>query len=136
LTRPDITYVVGGVSICMLRVNLTLMFFFVSCVILRVPLVSIYKPGANLFDTSFSDVDWAASRSNRRSTSGYFTFFSGNLVTWRRPMTHIASKMLWVCSLCDLGLDVATPMQMHCENQATIFIANNFVFHVHTKHMY
>ena len=31
----------------------------------------------------YSDVDWAGAIDDRRSTSGYFTFVSGNLVTWR-----------------------------------------------------
>uniref|UniRef100_A0A2N9EWV2 Integrase catalytic domain-containing protein n=1 Tax=Fagus sylvatica TaxID=28930 RepID=A0A2N9EWV2_FAGSY len=74
------------------------------------------------------------------------------LVTWRskkqnvvarssaeaeyRAMAHIASEMLWVHSLlCDLGIDVPTPMQMFCDNQAAIFIANNPVFHERTKHI-
>jgi hypothetical protein len=51
-------------------------------------------------------------------------------------MAHIVSKMLWVHSLlCDLGLDVLTPMQMQCDNQDAIFIANNPVFHEYTKHI-
>jgi hypothetical protein len=51
-------------------------------------------------------------------------------------MAHTTSEMLWVRSLlCDLGLDVPTPMQMHCDNQAAIFIANNPVFQDCTKHI-
>jgi hypothetical protein len=41
-----------------------------------------------------------------------------------------------VCSLLrDLDLDVSTPIQMHCDNQAAIFIANNPIFHDRTKHI-
>ncbi|CAL8084987.1 unnamed protein product [Prunus armeniaca] len=32
---------------------------------------------------AYTDVDWAGSVTDRRSTSGYFTFVGGNLVTWR-----------------------------------------------------
>ena len=36
-------------------------------------------------------------------------------------MAHIASKMLWVCSLLhDMDIDAPTPMQIVCDNQATI----------------
>ena len=112
----------------------------------------LYKPCASLFVTDFSDADWAGCHSDRRSTSGYCTFVGGNLVTWRSKkqnvvprssaeaeycvMAHTASEMLWVRSLLrDLGIDVSTPMQMFCNNQATIFIANNPVFHERTKHI-
>ena len=51
-------------------------------------------------------------------------------------MAHTASKMLWVHSLLrDLDIDVSTVMQMFCDNQATIFIANNPIFHERTKHI-
>ena len=31
----------------------------------------------------YTDADWAGNISDRKSTSGYFTFEGGNLVTWR-----------------------------------------------------
>ena len=31
----------------------------------------------------YTDVDWAGAVDDRRSTSGYFTFVGGNLVTWK-----------------------------------------------------
>ena len=34
----------------------------------------------------------------------------------------------------DLDIDVPTPMLMFCDYQTAIIIANNFVFHEHTKH--
>ena len=53
-----------------------------------------------------------------------------------RAMAHTASKMLWVPSLlCDFGVDIPIPMQRYCDNQTTIFIANNPVFHDRTKHI-
>ena len=31
----------------------------------------------------YTNADWAGVVDNRRSTSGYFTFVGGNLVTWK-----------------------------------------------------
>ena len=33
--------------------------------------------------TGYADVDWAGNISDRKSTSNYFTFVGGNLITWR-----------------------------------------------------
>ena len=102
-----------------------------------------------LYVTGFSDADWAGSLSNGQSTSGYCTFVTGNLITWRnkmqnvvahssveaeyRAMAYTASKMLWVPSLLrDFGVDIPIPMQRYCDNQTTIFIANNPVFHTYS----
>lgn len=111
----------------------------------------LYKPSPTLYVTGFCNDDWAGSHSDRRSTSDYCTFAGGNLVTWRskkqtvvacssakakyRAMAHTNSKMLWVQSLLsDLGVVIPIPMQMCCDNQAAIFIANNPMFHERTKH--
>lgn len=100
----------------------------------------LYKPSPTLYVTGFSDDDWAGSHSDCWSTSGYCTFVGGNLVTWHskkqnvvacssakaeyRAMAHTNSKMLWVQSLLhELGVVIPIPMQMCCDNQATIFIA-------------
>ena len=69
----------------------------------------LHKPSHKLKVESFSDADWAGSCSGRRSTSGYYTFISGNLVTLRskkqtvmtlssakaeyHAMAHTASEM-------------------------------------------
>jgi hypothetical protein len=41
----------------------------------------------NLDVNGYTDADWAGSIQDRRSTSGYFTFVGGNLVTWRSKKT-------------------------------------------------
>ncbi|KAB2625923.1 hypothetical protein D8674_017583 [Pyrus ussuriensis x Pyrus communis] len=40
----------------------------------------------------FTDADWAGSVGDRRSTSGYFTFVGGNLVTWRSKKQKVVSR--------------------------------------------
>ena len=39
----------------------------------------------------YTNVDWAGAVDGRRSTSSYFTFVGGNLVTWNRKKQHVVS---------------------------------------------
>uniref|UniRef100_A0A0V0GVX2 Putative ovule protein n=1 Tax=Solanum chacoense TaxID=4108 RepID=A0A0V0GVX2_SOLCH len=40
----------------------------------------------------FADVDWAGSKINRRSTTGYCIFVGGNLVAWRSKKRSVVSR--------------------------------------------
>ncbi|KAL0667809.1 hypothetical protein Bca4012_030513 [Brassica carinata] len=100
----------------------------------------------------YCDADWAGDRVDRRSTTGYCTFIGGNLVTWKskkqnivscssaeaeyRAMRKLTSELIWIRNLLqDLGIEISTPITMHCDNQAAIHIASNSVFHERTKHI-
>lgn len=155
VTRPDITYAVSVVSQFMHAPRQP--HFDAMCRILRYLKGApgqglLYKSSSSLTVTGFSDANWAGSRTDRWSTSGYCTFVGGNLVTQRskkqavvarssaeaeyRAMAHTTSELLWVRSLLyDMGIVVPAPMAMYCDNQAAIFIANNPVFHERTKHI-
>jgi len=100
----------------------------------------------------YTDADWAGDQSTRKSTSGYFMFVEGNLVTWRskkqkvvarssaeakfRGMAHGLCEMLWIKGvLQDLGIQCSRPVSLFCDNKAAIQIAQNPVQHDHTKHV-
>ena len=100
----------------------------------------------------YTDSDCAGDQTTRRSTSGYFTFVEGNLVTWKskkqkvvarssaevefRGMAHGVCELLWIRNILrDLGIEYATPMNLHCDNKAAIQNAQNPVQHDRTKHV-
>ncbi|RVW81474.1 Retrovirus-related Pol polyprotein from transposon RE1 [Vitis vinifera] len=100
----------------------------------------------------YTDADWAGAVDDRRSTSGYFTFVSSNLVTWKskkqnvvarssaeaefRGMTLRLCEALWLRLLLqDLGYLSRQPIQLFCDNKAACNIAHNPVQHDRTKHV-
>ena len=51
-----------------------------------------------------------------------------------RAMAETACELLWMRSLIsELGFQVKNPIQMHRDNQATIYIASNPMFYERTK---
>ncbi|KAH9656898.1 reverse transcriptase Ty1/copia-type domain-containing protein [Citrus sinensis] len=100
----------------------------------------------------YTDVDWAGLVSDRCSTSGYFTFVGGNLVTWRSKKQHVVAcssyeaeyrgmalgicEGLWISFILnDLGHLSQQPIQLYCDNKATRDIAHNPVQRDRTKHV-
>lgn len=156
VTRPDITFAVSVVSQHMqtpLQSHLQ--------AVRRILLYLKKAPGQGLVYRSsstppslvaFADADFAGSVDDRRSTSGYCTFFAGNLITWRskkqtvvarstaeaeyRAMAHTVAELRWLQYLLkDLGVSLASPPTLFCDNKAAIAIAENPVFHERTKHI-
>ncbi|KAL6983238.1 Beta-galactosidase 8 [Sarracenia purpurea var. burkii] len=154
-TRPDISYVVGVVSQFMHdpRVSHLDAVYRILRYLKSAPGKGIlFSNHGHLRLESFTDVDWAGSIDDRRSTSGYCAFLGGNLITWRskkqtvvarssveaeyRAMAHGVCELLWFQTfLLDLGLLDSGPMRLYCDNKAAINIAHNPVQHDRTKHI-
>ncbi|KAK4271170.1 hypothetical protein QN277_019902 [Acacia crassicarpa] len=100
----------------------------------------------------YTDSNWVGDKTTRQSTSGYSTFVEGNLVTWRskkqkvvatssaeaefRGMSYGICELLWIKSvLADLGIMHNRPMNLYCDNKATVEIAQNPIQHDRTKHV-
>ena len=155
-TRPDVAYAVSVVSQFMHNPSENHM-----NAVLRILRYLKSAPGRGVMFSKhnnplevcgFTDADWAGSITDRKSTSGYFTFVGGNLVTWKskkqkvvarssaeaeyRGMAHGVCELLWIRTLLlDLGFELKNTMQMYCDNRAAIDISQNPVQHDRTKHV-
>ncbi|CAL9017436.1 unnamed protein product [Prunus brigantina] len=154
-TRPDIAYAVSVVSQFMHSPSEDHM-----GAVMRILRYLKVTPGKGLMFCKYghtnvegyTDADWAGSVTDRRSTSGYFTFVGGNLVTWRSKKQKVVSRssaeaeyrgmaqgvcdLLWLRRLLrDLGFGPQKPMDLYCDNKAAIAIAHNPVQHDRTKHV-
>jgi len=155
VTRPDICYAVGLLSQFMHKpqeVHLQGALRVLAYVKEAPGKGFLYKNHGHLDVATYFDSGYANDKGDRKSTSGFCTYVGGNLVTWRsnkknvvsrssveaeyRSMAQTACEMIWVQSLLsELGFPITIPMQMLCDNQTTIFIANNPTFHECTKHV-
>ena len=82
----------------------------------------------------YTNIDWARSLDDRRSTSGYHTFVGGNLVTWRSEKQSIVARssaepesramVLGVCELLwmnkfmkEIGLPKKEPLLLFSDSK-------------------
>ncbi|CAN6698728.1 unnamed protein product [Malus baccata var. baccata] len=155
LTRPDIAYAISIVSQFMHAPSEDHM-----AAVMRILSYLKGAPGKGLIFRKhghmevkgYTDADWAGNITDRRSTSGYFTFVAGNLVTWRskkqnvvarstaeaeyRGMAHGICELLWLrILLTEIGFKPQGSMSLYCDNQVAREIANNPVQHDRTKHV-
>lgn len=155
-TRPDLTYALSIVSQFMHNPGEQHM-----NAVIRILRYLKSAPGKGVLFTkntnhqnieAYTDADWAGNLGDRRSTSGYFTFLGGNLVTWKskkqnvvarssaeaefRGLANVLCETLWLRLLLhDLGYLSEQPIQLFCDSKAACDIAHNPVQHDRTKHV-
>lgn len=102
--------------------------------------------------TGYSDSDWAADPSTRKSVGAYIFMLAGGPLSWAckrnqniclsltkveyKALTSAAKEALWdrQC-LCDVGQKQISATKIMCDNMGAIALANNSVFHSRTKHI-
>jgi len=154
-TRPDISYAVSVVSRYMHdpRTGHMEVVYRILRYLKGTPGRGLwFKKNGHLDLEGYCDADWASSKDDRRSTSGYCVFVGGNLVSWRskkqavvarstaeaeyRAMALSLCEMMWLKGLLkELRVLRSETMMLHCDNIAAINIANNPVQFDRTKHV-
>ena len=152
-TRPDISFVVGGLSRFMARPTTT--HWGMAKAVLRylagTATLGITFAGAKPFFLAYCDSDYAADPDTRRSTTGYLFVLNGGAVTWssKRQPTVAAStteaeyiaaaaatkEALWVRKLlASFKADPGT-VEIFSDNQGTIKLIRNPVITPRSKHI-
>ncbi|RVW51857.1 Retrovirus-related Pol polyprotein from transposon TNT 1-94 [Vitis vinifera] len=76
----------------------------------------------------YTDVDWADAVDDRRSTSGYFTFVGGNLMTWKSKKQNVVARSSAEAEFRGMTLGL-------CEALWLRLLLQDLVQHDRTKHV-
>jgi hypothetical protein len=155
MTRPDITFAVSILSQFMSTptVKHWKALEQILCYLKGVlGLGILYSNHGHTSIECFIDADWAGSRPDRRSTTGYYVFVGGNRVSWKSKKLNVVSQssaeseyrsiaqstceIMWVYHLLEeISLNPPLLANLWCENQAALHIASNPVYYKRTKHI-
>eukprot|EP00253_Pinus_taeda_P029456 PITA_29456 len=134
---------------------------FVSTIIDQNLKVELYKSYCVIKDllacmkpiaSGFSDSDWAGNVDDRRSIIGYAFSIGSGVITWSskkqntvslsfaeaeyQAMCSATCQAVWLRRLLlDVGEEQKVATVIKCDNQSSIKLANNLVFHMNTKHI-
>lgn len=113
----------------------------------------LYKRGEEDNICGFTDADWAGDVHDRKSTTGFVFFLGSTPITWnskKQPtvalssteaeymaITEGAKEVVWLRRLFgELKLqDLTCPTTIHGDNQGSLNLAHNPVYHGRTKHI-
>ncbi|XP_014503350.1 uncharacterized protein LOC106763698 [Vigna radiata var. radiata] len=154
-TRPDITFAVNHLSQFMSTP--TTAHQQATNRILRylkgTPGAGIHFPSNSTIQLkAFCDSDWATCPDTRRLVTGFTVYLGNSLISWRSKKQPIVSRssskaeyhslasivceLQWLTYLLhDFHVAHTSPALIYCDNQSSIQIASNQVFHERTKHI-
>jgi len=101
---------------------------------------------------AYSDADHDSDPTDRKSVTRFCIFLGDSLISWKSKKQSIVSQssteaeycvmasttkeIVWLSwLLADMRISFSHPTPMYCDNQSSIQIAHNSVFHERTKHI-
>jgi len=131
--------------------------WFVAKIILRylkgtTELGIYYKKGENAKIVAYSDSDFAGDIDDRRRTSGFVFLFGSGAVSWSSKKQQVVTlsntkaeyivvasctcQCIWIKRVLEkLGLEEHKNILIFCDNNSTIQLSKNPVFHGRSKHI-
>ena len=155
MTRPDITFVLQQLSqhVSAPREAHWDAALYLLRYLKLSPSTAIFISSNNDLNLSaYCDVDWASCSETRRSLTGCSIFLGQTIVSWKtkkqatvshssteaeyRSLASTVCELLWISYILrDFDITVPLPIPIWCDNQATLHIVANPVFHERTKHL-
>ncbi|GJY30360.1 ribonuclease H-like domain-containing protein [Tanacetum coccineum] len=157
ITRPVIAYTVSSLSQFMhsplkshLKTALKVIKYLESSLGKG---INVIKSSASSIDlNAYTDADWTRCTDTRRSVTGFCIFMNGSLLSWKskkqntiskssteaeyRALAFVTYEVIWVFKILkDLDCSNLLPVKVFCDNNLTIKIATNPIFHERTKHL-
>ncbi|GJR00725.1 putative ribonuclease H-like domain-containing protein [Tanacetum coccineum] len=95
------------------------------------PNLGLWYPRESSFDLeTFLDSDYAGANLDRKSTTSGCQFLRSRLISWQ-----CKKQVLWIQNqMLDYGFNFIN-IKIHIDNESTIFIVKNLVYHSKTKHI-
>jgi len=110
---------------------------------------SANHPGNGLY--AYSDADLGGDIDDSRSTSGYLFYLDGCLISWSAKkqstaaqssteseytgLSIAAREAIWLKHILeDIGREINNPTTIHGDNQGSLALAKNPVYHARTRH--
>nr|XP_016437443.1 PREDICTED: uncharacterized mitochondrial protein AtMg00810-like [Nicotiana tabacum] len=105
-----------------------------------------YNNSSDLSLSVYCDNNWGTCPDSWKSVGGFCILLGDSLVGWKskkqsvvslssaeaeyRSISKVTAEITWICRLLfDFGMFLSSPVRLFCDNQATIHIAKNFVYH-------